>query len=74
MINTLISTDKVHHFVYSYAITKVLRAFLPVYIAASIAFVIGIGKEVYDKVSGKGTPEWADLIADCGGIALGCIL
>ena len=23
----------------------------------------GIGKEVYDKVSGKGTPEWKDAFA-----------
>lgn len=74
MMNTLISADKRHHLVYSYAITKALRTFLPWYIAASVALAIGIGKEVYDKVSGKGTPEWADLMADCAGIALGCIL
>ena len=73
-ISKIIPTDKVHHMVYSYAITKALRVVLPWYAAAGVAFIIGVGKEIYDKVSGKGTPEWADLLADCCGIILGCVL
>lgn len=74
MVQTFISTDKIHHMVYSYAITKALRTVLPWYIAAGVALAIGISKEIYDKMSGKGTPEWADLMADCVGIAIGCVL
>lgn len=44
------------------------------WVAATIAAAIGISKEIYDKVSGKGTPEWADLMADCCGVILGCVL
>lgn len=73
-IKSIITTDKVHHFVYSYAITKALRTFLPWYYAAGIALLIGIAKEVYDKVSGKGCTEWKDFIADAAGIAAGCVL
>jgi len=25
--------------------------------------IAGVGKEIYDKVSGKGTPEWKDAFA-----------
>ena len=68
-----IGSDKVHHCVYSYAITKALRTFLPMWAAAIVAAAIGIGKEVYDKTTGKGRAEWSDLAADAVGIALGCI-
>ena len=43
-------------------------------ISLSIAGVIGISKEVYDKVSKKGTPSLKDLFADGIGIAAGILL
>ena len=39
-------------------------------IAVTTTAAIGIAKEIYDGVSGKGTPSFKDLIADCVGIAL----
>jgi uncharacterized protein YfiM (DUF2279 family) len=36
--------------------------------AVGFSFTIGIGKELYDKYSKKGTPSYKDLLAD----ALGC--
>lgn len=38
-----------------------------------ITLAIGIGKEVYDKVSGKGYAEWEDLLADLVGILIGVL-
>jgi len=40
----------------------------------SFSAVAGIGKEIYDGVSKKGTPSWKDLIADGVGILLGVLL
>jgi Fe-S cluster biosynthesis and repair protein YggX len=34
---------------------------------------IGIGKEVYDKVSKKGWAEWKDIICDIIGIIIGAL-
>jgi uncharacterized protein YfiM (DUF2279 family) len=39
-------------------------------IAAGSTLAIGIAKEIYDKVSRRGTPSWKDLLADLAGIAL----
>jgi putative lipoprotein len=39
-------------------------------IAAGSTLTIGIAKEIYDKVSRRGTPSWKDLLADCVGVAL----
>lgn len=54
-------------------LTLELRRFLSYWQAALIVLSIGVAKEVYDKVSGKGTAEWKDIIADCIGIGLGSI-
>ena len=41
--------------------------------AALITLAIGVGKEIYDKVSGKGCSEWGDLLADVVGILIGVL-
>ena len=61
----MIAPDKVSHFVVGYVIgTAALfvgwYALIPVVIAAA-------GKEIYDRVSGKGTPEVLDAVATVGG-------
>lgn len=63
--------DKYKHLVVSAIITVALNLFLPWWIAGGIAFAIGVGKEVYDMVSGKGCAEWGDLFADVVGIVIG---
>lgn len=76
MIQNIISkigTDKLLHISVSMVLTLELRRFLPCWQAVLIVLTIGIAKEVYDKISGKGTPEWKDIIADIVGIALGSI-
>lgn len=43
-------------------------------IAISSTLVIGLGKEVYDHVSRKGTPSMKDVVADVLGIAVAAAL
>ena len=38
--------------------------------AVTSTFAIGVAKEIYDGLSGRGTPSWKDLLADIAGIAL----
>lgn len=65
--------DKYKHIVVSAIITVALNLVLPWWVAAGITLTIGIAKEVYDKVSGKGCVEWNDLVADFVGIVIGVL-
>ena len=42
--------------------------------AAVTTLLIGLGKEIYDKVSGKGTPSLRDVVADVVGIGFGVLI
>lgn len=72
-MNRLLTEDKLKHIVVSAIICVALNLFLPWWVAAGITFAVGIGKEVYDKVTGKGHPEWEDLAADLVGIIIGVL-
>ena len=67
-------TDGLLHMLCSAVLVSVINWFAPPWIAALLAFLVGIGKEiVYDKWLKKGTPQWRDLVADLVGIAIGCL-
>ena len=66
----MIPHDKLLHYFYGqliFAISYIpLTAFAVPYafpIAFAIVAVIAAGKEIYDKVSGNGTPEFLDFLA-----------
>ena len=42
--------------------------------AIGLSLSIGIAKEIYDGVSGKGTPSFKDIIADAAGIAAAILI
>ena len=66
--------DGLLHIVCSAALTSVLGWLAPLWLAALLAFIIGIAKEIiYDKLMKKGTPQWKDVVGDLAGIALGCL-
>ena len=65
--------DKLLHIVVSAVIMVVLGMLLPTWVAVVATLGVGIGKEVYDKVSGKGCFEWADIICDCIGVLIGVL-
>lgn len=57
-----IAYDKKLHYAVGLFIAGLLTNFLPVLIAVAIAVAVGIGKEVYDYVTKRGTPELADFL------------
>jgi len=42
--------------------------------AVGLSIGIGIGKEIRDKTSKKGTPSYRDLLADLAGVGLGFLI
>lgn len=72
-MKSLLREDKLKHIVVSAIICVALNLFLPWWVAADITFAVGVGKEVYDMVSGNGHPEWKDLLADLLGILIGIL-
>ena len=69
-----LAKDKLLHFAVSALMGSALRwCGAEWYWAVAIVMAIGIGKEVYDKVSGKGNCEWGDLLADLLGAVTGGI-
>lgn len=72
-MKSLFSEDKLKHIVVSAIICVALNLILPWWVAAILTLCVGIGKEVYDKVTGKGHPEWKDLVADIVGIIIGVL-
>lgn len=65
--------DKYKHIVVSAIIAVALNLFLPWWVVALVTLAIGVGKEVYDKVSKKGHAEWRDLVADVVGVVIGLL-
>ena len=52
--------DKVQHFIAGFILSGFGIIFTPLII---LGFIFGIGKEIYDKYSGKGVVELKDVIA-----------
>lgn len=69
----LLTEDKLKHIVVSAIIAVALNLILPWWVAGLITLAIGVGKEVYDKLSKKGCAEWEDLVADVVGIVIGLL-
>ena len=72
-ILTHIGPDGLMHFSISASATAVLSLILPAWIAFLIVFLFGIAKEIYDKWSKKGTPEWKDILCDLAGCLVGAM-
>lgn len=69
----LMGTDGMKHFIVSATMTAILSLVLPWYWAAIITLAVGAAKETYDRVSGKGSAEWKDVICNLAGIIIGAI-
>jgi len=72
----MIAKDKIYHFIAGFLIALVTYAITQdINKALNITIVVGVLKEVYDRVSGKGTCEVLDAIATIvgGGIVCGVI-
>ena len=58
----MLPLDKALHFYSGGMLAGMLMPF-GFEVAWLVVAAAGVGKEVYDKVSGKGTPEWKDAFA-----------
>ena len=68
-----IPKDKKKHFVAGFAITAIVSLFFGYIIGVIVAVIAAAGKELYDKVTGTGTPEVLDFVATIAGAAAAVI-
>lgn len=66
-------TDGVVHCLISAFLTAFIGVFLPMWLAVIIVLIIGIAKEVYDKVSNKGDADIKDFVCNLIGVAIGAL-
>lgn len=69
----MIARDKQLHFIAGFALALVCGALFGPLIGLGAAVVFGVGKELYD-LTGRGTPEMADLWFTIAGGAVGAII
>ena len=65
--------DGMMHFIVSSVISALLKVFVGVFPGIVITLIIGIAKEVYDRVSKKGSAEWKDVVCDILGMLVGVL-
>jgi hypothetical protein len=70
---TLMGTDGMKHFILSATMTAILALGLPWHWASLITLTAGLGKEVYDRLSGRGMAEWKDVLCNLAGTIIGAI-
>ena len=65
-----IPADKANHFIYGLVLFAALAFPInPIFALASV-ILVGVLKEIYDKVTGTGTPDMLDAVAtSLGGLA-----
>lgn len=68
-----VGSDSMKHIILSAILMVVAKWLLPVWVAVGVVMAIGLAKEIYDKVSGKGCAEWKDIICDIIGIIIGAL-
>lgn len=62
-----IPQDKRKHFAAGFGIAVIASLFVGYLIAAVLAILAAAGKEIHDKATGKGTPEFLDFVATVAG-------
>ncbi|MDC3257177.1 hypothetical protein OAU44_00215 [bacterium] len=58
--------DKIQHFIVGFVLSITGVVLFPLIL---LGFVFGVGKELYDEFTGKGVPDWQDMVATfCGAV------
>lgn len=70
---TLMGVDGMKHFTLSATLTALLAIVLPWWMAAAGTLAVGLGKEAYDRITGRGVAEWKDVMCNLAGIIVGAI-
>lgn len=68
-----IGFDGLLHIVLSAIMVGTLKHIIGALLAVAVVALIGIGKEIYDKRTGKGCAEWKDIAWDLVGIMVGML-
>lgn len=68
-----IGFDGLLHIVLSAIMVGTLKHIIGALGAVAVVALIGIGKEIYDRRTGKGCAEFKDLVCDLAGIMIGVI-
>ena len=77
MIDKIISwigLDGMAHLLACLVVCAVLGAFLPCWVAALASVCVGVIKELYDLLSGRGVCDSHDIVCDVIGAIIGCVL
>ena len=69
----MVGFDGCKHIILSAILTVVGKFLLPLWVVCPLVFAIGIAKELYDKVSGKGCAELKDVACDVAGVIIGAL-
>ena len=72
--NKYVGIDGLLHIVCSIVAVFALSWIRPIWLVPIFALLVGVSKELYDKFSKTGTPDWKDLLYDAIGVAIGMIL
>lgn len=72
-ISKTIGLDGLTHMVICAILAGCLKHLIGVWAAMLIVLLIGIGKEIYDRHTGKGCAEFKDIACDLAGIMVGVI-
>lgn len=67
----MVEKDKLIHFAAGILAFAAILPFAGPWFAFAVACIAAIGKEAYDHLTGKGTPEWLDAAATAAGGAVG---
>lgn len=65
--------DGMMHFIVSSVISALLKVLVGIFPSIVITLTIGIAKEVYDRISKKGSAEWKDVVCDILGMLVGVL-
>lgn len=65
--------DKLQHIIASIVLVQVGAYWLELWVAVALAFMVGVVKEVGDKLFRAGF-SWGDIAANATGVALGMVL
>lgn len=72
-IFTIMGVDGMKHFILSATLTALFAIVLPWWMAAAGTLAVGLGKEVYDRITGRGVAEWKDVLCNLAGIIVGVL-
>lgn len=73
-IKNYVRIDGLLHIETCFIIYVIMNALFTWWVALLMTVAAAVGKEIYDRVSGKGTAEWHDVFCDAAGLLLAILV